>query len=272
MTAKQQHAPIFDGLARDYDKAFSDRLPGQWLRAMVHERVDDVLPPEARILEIGCGTGEDAIRWAGLGHNVVATDISDAMLRETRKKLARQSAAIRGRVQTEALDAADPASASLGIRRNFDLVFSNFGVLNCVASLRPMFDYAYDHLNDGGYLAMTIMGRFCAWETFGFAVRGDFERAARRWSGHSEWTVGDITQDVWYPTVGTIRQTARPEFRSVAIYGIGALLPSTEFFGVCEQRPRLCRFLAGLERTLAGTWPINRSGDHFLIVLRRESR
>ena len=51
------------------------------------------------------------------------------------------------------------------------LVFSNFGALNCIADLRPMFGYALDRLEPGGYLAVTLMGRFCAWETVGFALR-----------------------------------------------------------------------------------------------------
>ena len=106
---------------------------------MVLERVAELLPNAANILEIGCGTGEDAIHFAKLGHTVMATDVSDAMLQRTQLKLADVSPEVRERIQTSTLDAADPESAGLSDARNFDLVFSNFGALNCVADLQPLF-------------------------------------------------------------------------------------------------------------------------------------
>jgi len=228
-----------------------------------------LLPPAARLLEIGCGTGKDSLHLAELEHKVVATDISTAMLEQTRPKLQKAPAAIRERVQVEALDAADPNAAGLNFENEFDLVFSNFGALNCMADLRPMFSYALDRLAPGGYLAVTLMGRFCAWETVGFALRGDFKRMSRRWNGVSEWSKGESTQAVWYPTVGAVRRMAGSGFHLAAVYGIGALLPSTEFFGVCERWPGLFRRLARVENAIAGWWPINRLSDHFLIVLRK---
>jgi SAM-dependent methyltransferase len=264
-----QQTRIFDDLAGSYDQAFTQRLPGRWLRSMVRERIVGLLPSAARVLEIGCGTGEDALRFAELGHGVVATDISAAMLEQARQKLQKASPAIRERVQVEVLDAADPNAAGLNFEHEFDLVFSNFGALNCIADLRPIFGYALDRLAPGGYLAVTLMGRFCAWETVGFALRGDFKRMSRRWNGVSEWSRGESTQAVWYPTVGAVRRTAGPGFQLVAVYGVGALLPTTEFSGVCERWPDFFRRLARVENAIAGWWPINRLSDHFLIVLRK---
>jgi len=49
----------FDAVASGYDAAFTERTLGRMLRAAVRER----LPFAAgdRVLELGCGTGEDAI-------------------------------------------------------------------------------------------------------------------------------------------------------------------------------------------------------------------
>jgi len=266
-----QQPRVWDELAATYDESFSDRLPGQWLRSIVQRRIIGLLPYQARILEVGCGTGEDAIHLAKLGHSVVATDISAEMLQRTRHKLAEASPEVRDRVRIEALDAADPNAAGLSGESDLDLVFSNFGALNCVADVRPFLDYSNDRLSPGGYLVLTMMGRFCAWETLGFAVRGDFRRATRRWSGKNRFSVRGIEQCVWYPTVGAIKRTGRASFRPVAVYGIGALLPNSEFFNVCERWPRIFHRLSIIENVIAGWWPVNRLGDHFLMVLRKRA-
>jgi len=269
MTAHQR-SRMFDDIAGSYDRGFTERLPGRWLRSLVQEKIVGLLPPASRILEIGCGTGEDAVEFAKLGHNVIASDVSQAMLRQARQKLLNQPVKIRERVQIEWLDAANPTAFAPNLECNFELVFSNFGALNCIEDLRPIFSYAHEHLKPGGHLAVTLMGRFCAWETLGFALRGDFKRMRRRWNGHGRWSKGETVHSVWYPTVGSVRQAAGSGFQRVAIYGIGALLPSTEFFGVCERWPGFFGGLAKLENVIAGWWPVNRTSDHFLIVLRKE--
>ena len=55
-------AHAFDDLAPDYDTSFSGTPLGTVLRGLVWSRVDRVLADARQVLEIGCGTGEDAIR------------------------------------------------------------------------------------------------------------------------------------------------------------------------------------------------------------------
>jgi hypothetical protein len=60
-------------------------------------------------------------------------------------------------------------------------------------------------------------------------------------------------------------------FIKKAVYGIGVIVPSTEFFPVCEKRPRLLQALTQVEDRIGGWWPFNRMGDHYLILLERNS-
>ena len=114
------------------------------------------------------------------------------------------------------------------------------------------------------------MGRFCIWETLLFATRGDFRRASRRWSGRSQFSASGVVQSVWYPTIGAIKRMMPANIRAIGVYGIGALLPSTDFFDLCERRPNFFHRVSKVENTVAGWWPISRISDHFLIVLRKE--
>jgi SAM-dependent methyltransferase len=259
---------VFDRLAPGYDASFTDRLPARWLRQRVRERVCQHLPEHARILDVGCGTGEDAIWFAERGHDVAATDVSHRMLEVTRAKCAALPDELRARLTVASYDAA--ATSDALPEGEFDLVFSNFGALNCVQDIGPFFEHVGGCIRPSGTVALTIMGRFCLWETIGFALRGEFARARRRWSGHSIFDLRGDAQPVWYHTLSSIRTMAGERFEIVDTLGVGVLVPSTEFFPICEQRPRLFRSLAAVESKIAGMWPFSRIGDHYLLLLRRQ--
>src|SRR5574341_1364692 len=60
----------FDAAALTYDEIFTQRRLGSWLREMVRERLP--FQPGDHILELGCGTGEDALWLAQRGISVTA--------------------------------------------------------------------------------------------------------------------------------------------------------------------------------------------------------
>src|SRR5690348_10540712 len=78
----------FDALAADYDRAFTTSTIGRHMRAAVWRRLDAVFRPGDRVLELSCGTGEDALYLARKGVRVVATDSSPRMLEKARAKVA----------------------------------------------------------------------------------------------------------------------------------------------------------------------------------------
>jgi len=78
----------FDTLAPSYDATFSDTLIGRYLRGRVHTRLEAYFQAGDQVLELGCGTGEDALYLASRGVQVLATDVSEGMLEITRVKAA----------------------------------------------------------------------------------------------------------------------------------------------------------------------------------------
>ncbi|HEY5622827.1 MAG TPA: methyltransferase domain-containing protein, partial [Gammaproteobacteria bacterium] len=230
----------FDDFAADYDRRFSHRQPAIWLRAAVHARIEPLLVAGAEIIELGCGTGEDSIWFARRGCRVRATDASAGMLAQARKKIG--VLGLDSQISLQQLDLADWRAGDMASQPRARIVFSNFGALNCIEDLRPVFGAASECLETGGYLAVTLMGRFCLSETIFFGARGQFTKAARRWSGSSAYRAGGEEHPVWYHAPAEVRRAAEG-FREISISGVGALLPPSEGFGLCERWPRVSRRL-----------------------------
>src|SRR5262249_13745568 len=66
----------FDAVAHRYDAEFSDRWLGETLRRQVWRELAPLVKPGSHVLDLGCGTGEDAVWLAGRGARVCATDAS----------------------------------------------------------------------------------------------------------------------------------------------------------------------------------------------------
>src|SRR5450631_871957 len=119
----------FDVLAPDYDAVFSRSLTGLAQRLVSRERLEAFLAGKGRlrILEINCGTGEDACWLASLGHEVIATDQSAAMIRTAREKgggIAGAGAGERGTPNFIQCGFSELGNTFAG--QSFDLIFSNF--------------------------------------------------------------------------------------------------------------------------------------------------
>ena len=125
------YASAFDGLAQEYDAQFTATTLGTLLRRMSWRHFERVFAQRESLLEIGCGTGEDAIHLASLGHRVLATDASLQMMRVARHKAERAGCAHRIRFLWLPMER---LGAELAGER-FDGVYSNFGAINCAPSL-----------------------------------------------------------------------------------------------------------------------------------------
>ncbi len=160
---------VFDAVAPSYDAEFTDTLLGRWLRRRVQQYL--TFTPGQSVLEIGCGTGEDAAWLGQRGVSVLATDISPGMLAVARRKAAGLPVAF-----------AQQDAGSLHVDGSFDGAFANFGVLNCVADLPSLARRL--PIRRGGAFVAVVMGPFCLWETTWYALHGDVRRATQWFTIH----------------------------------------------------------------------------------------
>jgi SAM-dependent methyltransferase len=255
----------FDSVAADYDGTRTSALLRD-MRADVWRYLEPRFAPGSRLLDIGCGPGEDAEHFAALGHRVTAIDWSPRMVERARARAAQPS--LHGRLEALCLGAQQlerlPGVAT------FDGAYSNLGPLNCVPDLQSVAAQCARLLVAGAPLVMVVMGRWCPWEMVHYGLRGRWARIRVRFApggaevglnGHRVWTA-------YYTPREVMRAFARA-FEFVHCRGLALCAPPPYLTEFARRRPRTYQWLRGLDQRFAG-WPLLRQlGDHFILHLRR---
>lgn len=258
-------ASAFDALAETYDVDFTGSRTAEFLRQTVHSRLDTLVRSGDQALEFGCGTGVDAKYLSERGVNVLATDASPKMLHIAAERLSTSPNVTLAALNLNELPADAPQLNGL-----FDLVFANFGVMNCANDLVVLAGWLAERVRPGGYAAFAIMSRYCIWETSWHALHGEFKTAGRRWRRAPitfETDSGAIT--LQYPTVKQLERAFSPYFEKRKVMPLGLFLPPSDIFGVVEKRKRLYRRLSDMENTFRSSGWLANYADHYWIEFQR---
>ena len=254
-------AAAFDELAEDYDADFTHSPVGSALRAIVAGRLDKAFEGAQRVLDLGCGTGEDAIRVARSGVDVLGIDASPAMVRAAQDKARRGGYS--DRAQFRCLPIENLGSTDTG--GSFDGVLSNFGALNCVSDLPAVVGAVAAKLTPGARLVWVLLGRYVPWEWSWFLLRADPARAWRRLRGTTGWRGLNIA----YPAPGAVIGMLAPHFRVDALRPLGVVLPPSYAAAGIGRRPRVLAALTRLEHALQDRSALAYCADHYIIEATR---
>lgn len=259
-------AADFDHTAHNYDQDFTATPIGKVQRELVFKSLKNCfsVTPQTRILEINCGTGEDALHFGELGAKVLATDISSQMVRISKQKTHHLP-----NVTCEVLDINN--LEKLQTQDKFDLIFSNFGGLNCLSQieLKAFFKSASHRLKKDGLMALVIMPNFCLWETFYFSSKLQFSKAFRRRkkSGVMANVDGENVQTYYY-SPSQIRGFARG-FTELKTTPIGFFTPPSYLNDFFQNRPKTIKKLAIRDENRLNKAYLASLSDHFLICLQK---
>jgi SAM-dependent methyltransferase len=256
----------FDSVAADYDGPRGNNELIQDMRAEMWRWLDTTFAPASRLIDLGCGTGLDAVRLAKQGHYVTATDWSPRMIERTADRAAREAVA----ENVRAIPVGAHELRRIDGRSLFDGAYSNLGPLNCVPDLSVVAENCARLLKPRGALVFTVIGRLCPWEIGYYLLKRNWRRARIRFSRYME-PVRMNKRTVWtrYYSPGEFYRAFEPHFTLEHCRGVCVFAPPPYLTFVREKYPRLYHRLWRMERRAAG-WPLLRSmGDHFLIVMRR---
>ncbi len=106
----------FDALAHSYNALWSETARGRDQRTAVWREIDGLFRPGDRVLDLGCGTGDDALHLAGLGVEVFGIDASAQMVEIARSRDVRCVIAWRSRIYRTVSGAASPEQSRISAR------------------------------------------------------------------------------------------------------------------------------------------------------------
>lgn len=262
-------ALAFDAIAPQFDLRF-----GQWLsvaaqRRAVRTALLQAFPTGGHILELGGGTGEDALFLAEHGFNVFLTDPSPSMVSQARAKLT----PFRARAEVVAgEEMADFASRHLsGAGALFDGAFSNFAPLNCIVDLEPVARGLAQLLKPGAAAILVLFGTLCPGEMVTEVLRGRPRRALRRLKrGEIPARLAERHFHIVYHRRAALLRAFAPWFVLEKRLGIGVTVPPSAAEPWISNHPRLLGFMEATDRLASRRMAI--FGDHVLCQFRRNTK
>ncbi|MCX6199152.1 MAG: class I SAM-dependent methyltransferase [Bacteroidetes bacterium] len=258
----------FDAYAKNYDANFTYTSIGRMQRGFVIGWLARYLTSPKKILEINCGTGEDALQLALLGHSVIATDASEKMIEEARQKK------FRNQISDIRFECANFNSLKEKFNSNkFDLIFSNFGGLNCAdkVELKKLSADFAALLNENGKLFFVIMGSACKWEQLYFLLKGNIEKAFRRKSSAGIRTqISDVTFNTHYYSPSEMKTIFGENFDLEFKRAVGLFVPPSYLQQFFENKLWLLKILGLFDYAFTNFSFLANWGDHYVIVLNKK--
>lgn len=263
----------FDHTAGRFDERFGAWRSVAAQRRAVRRLLVGTLLPGGRLLELGAGTGEDALFLLRRGYRVLVTDGSPRMVERATAKL--REAGFRDgpppeRVVLEELDVFARSAVERGLAP-FDGAYSNFAAFNCVADLPSLARPLARLLRPGARFMPVIFGPCPPGEIVVELVRRRPRAAFRRFrKGSAPARLGGEHFRVWYPSPREMARALRPWFRLRRIRGIGIFVPPSAAEPWISRFPRVVAAMEVADRVLSA--PLALLGDHVLLDFERTER
>ncbi|MCB9188446.1 MAG: class I SAM-dependent methyltransferase [Flavobacteriales bacterium] len=254
----------FDHIAHQYDNDFSNTLIGKAQRNLVWNILKNNIKTfkGLDVLEINCGTGIDAEMLASEGANILATDISSEMINVTKDLISKYTNA-----STQVLDIRNIHE----LNTTYDLVFSNFGGLNCLneQDLLTFVNQSHELLKPNGNLVLVIMPKYTIWESLYFLAKLSPRKAVRR------WTKKEVMANVEGRSVATYYHNPNifnqlNNYAILSVSPVGLFIPPSYLENRFRNRPKKIEkyFQKDLSKTGKKNWA--KFADHYCIVLNKK--
>jgi ubiquinone/menaquinone biosynthesis C-methylase UbiE len=250
----------FDRHAESYDERFSNHELGETIRSDVWKITDPVFASARHLLDLGSGTGEDAIHYAARGIHVTAVDISDQMLIRLKRKAAAAGLAAKLQYIRCAMNQYHPE------HMQFDGIVSNFGAVNCLSDLNWLPELCRVGLKPGAAVVLTGMGVFYPFESAVLLLSGHFGRIFRRLQTSCMVSVEGIPIPVYYHTLRNMRRMLGKQFLLEHVEGMRAFLPVPGWEHVGHSK--ILQWLDPLDRRWCSFRWTASLADHFVTVWR----
>jgi SAM-dependent methyltransferase len=258
----------FDAIAPAFDERFGAWASVAAQRRAVRSALLQQFPPEGHVLELGGGTGEDAMFLAKHGFRILLTDASPAMVDVAAQKLSPLGSCAQV-VAGEDIEHFAQERRSAG-EPLFDGAFSNFAPLNCVEDIRCVASGLASLLKPNAVAILVLFGTCCPAEMLTETLRGRPQNAVRRFRhGAAPARLAKRNFDVFYHRASDLRRAFEPWFELERKLGIGIAVPPSAAEPWISRHPRLLAKMEAFDRMMARS--LASLGDHVLYQFRRRT-
>jgi SAM-dependent methyltransferase len=255
------------------------------MRQKLHAHYARVFRVGDRVLDVGCGTGIDAIALGRRGIHVVGVDGSAAMIARLQAKVASEH--LEERIQAHVLRIQDistlseetplgktidtpDAGGDTSRAAQFDGLISAFASLN---SLPDLAGFALDAallVRPGGRVVLHMLNRFSLWEWLGYVARRDWTaaKAVGRQRTRAFVIGGEKVPHTVYFADEAYRRFFARDFVKRGAYSLGALRPPHTVRRVPSS---MVGILERLDVRLGGLPLLRNAGRFFVLDLQRRS-
>ncbi len=258
----------FDELAQHYDTLFTNSEIGNAQREIVRRFLKRRIVQDSEILEINCGTGEDAYYLTTLGCSVFATDASKKMIQIAEGKREINSDDGNPVFKQASIQDVDLATGT----KKFDIIFSNFSGLNCLTKTELIQSAGRFHslLNPNGRMIFILFGTNCLMEKLYFFLKQKKREIHRRSMNKSvDVHILNSRIPVFYYKPAVLRDLYSTFFKMETLRPVGLFIPPTYMEQLFHRKRMLFKILKSTDRLFESVPFLSNQADHYLAEFRR---
>ena len=258
----------FNSASEEYDYTIRRNYINSWIRKRSIKQLYKIAHSDDILLEIGCGTGAEAIEISKHVKGIVATDVSEKMLELLKRKLDARGLnqkVVTARARASKIDTIRELLPTGAVR----VAYSFNGALNCEPEIDDVPIHLSKIIQEDGYFLCSIRNTFCLPEALSHSLVFQFDKMNTRKEQPVMVSVGGMDIPSYYYSPTGFADFFRPWFRVRKVIGLPAFLPPAYLNDYYLRTGKARTILEKMESVLGDRFPFNRFGDQTLFVFQR---
>ncbi len=261
-------ALAYDEIASRYDRVPEENRINRLMRAGSLARIAEAFPPGSRVLEVGCGTGDEALALADRGVRVLAIDPSREMVRIASAKAKERG--LSDLATFRVARARDLRSIHSDLGETFDGGYASFS-LAYEPDLRPVAEGLDRALRADARFLASLPSRLCLVELAVAIGSGHPGFAGRRLSPWRDHKVGARTVPIRSYTPHEFAEAMSAHFTLERVEALPAIVPPPYMNKAYARFEGLADVLERADSRFRSRFLFRSLGDHFLAELRHRA-